>query len=640
MARLSIKQESVAVTSAVLAKLAEDQPVRQELPGGGRVRFDRRLPFICVYRRRGGEAGDSDAGTEELLETASTSLILPASPRGARIGRDLLQAIVETLASHFGSFLVVELWSAEPKPVKAKAETNGEARGGPRFEIVSTKHRAPRRTIEALAKSLSKLRLVRGKAQVGVSERERPAPPGMKSLLTSVELVESNSHLVGLAIEPIYRHPKSGEAFPSVVRSMRRGLGASMKHAFFAFTHRRAKVRPGHYATLGIKSIGRGVFTIDHQLAAIGRTFDLLLQATPVNAEAAWHEFRRSRFNSPPVFYYRPLTLDPLLLKRQLFTIPVEQVDDPTLAYLFRQKQDELDRQITLLTDVDSPRFLQESLQIYGGVSDWLLSQATELLDKVPAGSGDSVRGQLTPAEFAVEAENEFKFYRKQCPDFVATASVREDLFSGLMVSANELLIGGRLRVPRRRVNALLQHEVGTHLVTRFNGRQQPIKQLEVGLAGYDGLQEGLAVLAEYLVGGLSGLRMRILAARVVAARRMVEGASFIETFRMLDRDYQFSQRTAYTIAMRTYRGGGLTKDAVYLRGLLQILKYLREGGELEPLYLGKIASAHLPLVAELRMRNIIKPPALRPRYLDDPAAVEKMAGLRKGVAVIELLDS
>ena len=93
---------------------------------------------------------------------------------------------------------------------------------------------------------------------------------------------------------------------------------------------------------------------------------------------------------------------------------------------------------------------------------------------------------------------------------------------------------------------------------------------------------------------------MRVLAARVVAAQHMLDGASFIDTFRTLDRNYEFSQRTAYTIAMRIYRGGGLTKDAVYLRGLLQILRYLREGGELEPLFVGKIASAHLPLIAEL----------------------------------------
>ena len=101
-----------------------------------------------------------------------------------------------------------------------------------------------------------------------------------------------------------------------------------------------------------------------------------MLQATPVNAETAWREFRRSRFDKPPRFYYRPLAIDPTLLKRQLYLIPVERIDDPTLSYLFRQKQEELDRQITLLSDVDTPRFLPESLQIYGGVSDWLLAQA------------------------------------------------------------------------------------------------------------------------------------------------------------------------------------------------------------------------------------------------------------------------
>jgi uncharacterized protein (TIGR02421 family) len=280
-------------------------------------------------------------------------------------------------------------------------------------------------------------------------------------------------------------------------------------------------------------------------------------------------------------------------------------------------------------------------LQIYGGVSDWLLAQARELLDRVPVrGGGEAGRSQVEAAEFLRFAQQELHYYRQQAADFAATASVREDLFAGLMVSADQLLIGGRTRIPKRRVDALLQHEVGTHLVTRFNGRQQPFKQLEVGLAGYDGLQEGLAVLAEYLVGGLTRLRLRILAARVVAARQMVEGATFIDTFRMLEGDCEFARRTAYTIAMRTYRGGGLTKDAVYLRGLLQILKYLSDGGELEPLFIGKIAAAHLPLIAELRLRQILKPPVLRPRYLELPAAQERIARLRGGLTVLQLLEN
>jgi uncharacterized protein (TIGR02421 family) len=446
--------------------------------------------------------------------------------------------------------------------------------------------------------------------------------------------------LLGLAIRPEQRGKESPLINLHSLRTIRRGLNIALRHAFFTFAHQRTNAQPTHYV-LGRQSIVKAVLEVDHQLAAIGRSFDLLLQATPVNAESAWREFRRDRFEKPPVFYYRPLALDPLLLKRQLFTIPVERVEDPTLSYLFRQKQDELDRQITLLSDVDTPRFLHESMQIYGGVSDRLLSQAKELLDRVPTRSGEeAVRGQLSAAEFARRAEKELAYYRKQCSNFAATVSIREDMYAGMMVSADQLLIGGRTRIPKRRAEALLQHEVGTHLVTRYNGRQQPFQQLEVGLAGYDGLQEGLAVLAEFLVGGLSRFRTRVLAARVVAARQLVDGATFIDTFRLLDRTFEFSQRTAYTITMRVYRGGGLTKDAVYLRGLVQILKYLRSGGDLEPLYIGKVASAHLPLIAELRARGIIKPPALRPRYLDEPMALERIERLRDGLSVLELLES
>src|SRR5947207_15831138 len=118
----------------------------------------------------------------------------------------------------------------------------------------------------------------------------------------------------------------------------------------------------------------------------------------------------------------------------------------------------------------------------------------------------------------------------------------------------------------------------------------------------------------------------------------MLDGASFMDTFSALDRNYEFYQRTAYTIAMRLYRGGGLTKDAVYLRGLLQILRYLREGGELEPLFIGKVASAHLPMISELRMREIIKPAALRPLYLEARSAREKVERLMRSPKLMELV--
>jgi uncharacterized protein (TIGR02421 family) len=624
--------------AGVIADLLDEKPVRRDLPGGGSLHLDRRLPVLCVYRRR---AGGEDAGTDQLLASEPCYMIVPADPPAARRAIHLLRGVVQQLAGYFGSFLLIEIWSAPLLEAQDTATSldGDSAMVQSRFEIAAPAARITRVTIEALSKALGKEVLPFGGARIVLGGYECTAPLGAPPLLRPRELKAWNCFALGLAVRPVFREETRSEVNPTVLKSVRHHLHSALEQAYFAFTRKRMSLRLPHYHAPERRSVVQAVLDVDRQLTDIALSFDLLLQATPVNAESAWREFRRSRFEKPPIFYYRPLAVDPTLLKRQLYLIPVERIEDPTLSYLFHQKQEELDRQITLLTDVDSIRFLPESLQIYGGVSDWLLTHARELLDRVPIRSGvDSRRGQLSAFEFAQRAQQELGYYQQKCADFCATVAVREEMYAGMMVSGNQLLIGGKTRVPRGRVDALLQHEVGTHLVTRYNGHVQPFRQLEVGLAGYDGLQEGLAVLAEYLVGGLGRTRMRILAARVVAARHLLDGASFIDTFRTLDRNYEFSQRSAYTITMRIYRGGGLTKDAVYLRGLLQILRYLREGGELEPLFVGKLASAHLPLIKELSQRGIITSPALQPRYLDAPKAQRKLEKLRAGMKVLELL--
>ena len=66
------------------------------------------------------------------------------------------------------------------------------------------------------------------------------------------------------------------------------------------------------------------------------------------------------------------------------------------------------------------------------------------------------------------------------------------------MVSNGDvLLIGPEPGCRPARAEALLHHEVGTHVVTHVNGAHQPLQVLAVGLAGHDETQEGLAVLAE-----------------------------------------------------------------------------------------------------------------------------------------------
>jgi uncharacterized protein (TIGR02421 family) len=298
-------------------------------------------------------------------------------------------------------------------------------------------------------------------------------------------------------------------------------------------------------------------------------------------------------------------------------------VEDPTLAFLFREKRMELDRQLTMLLDRGKPAFLYGSLQLYGAVQPELVKLAKQILSSVSHRKRESSKDNLLDAKhFARQAKAEINYYRRRHPDLTTEVQVRNDV-AGVLVSQGHLLISESFSVPASRSEALLQHEVGTHVLTFLNGQAQPFKQLCYGLAGYDALQEGIAVLAEFLTGGLTRSRLRMLAGRVLAAHCLMEGASFVETFRVLNKTYGFKQQVAYGIALRVHRGGGLTKDSVYLQGLASLLDYIKDDGDLELLWIGKVALEHLPVIRELLTRKVLTPASLKPRYLNSKKAKE-----------------
>jgi uncharacterized protein (TIGR02421 family) len=265
-----------------------------------------------------------------------------------------------------------------------------------------------------------------------------------------------------------------------------------------------------------------------------------------------------------------------------------------------------------------------------------LAHTAEELLKTVPpqAPSAPSV----TAGAFADAAREELDRYRSHYPDFPSHVEVREDV-SELMVSFGRLLIPANAAFRPERVEPLLHHEIGTHVVTYQNGARQPLTLLTIGLPGYDETQEGLAVLAEYLTGGLDPRRLRVLAARVVAIGKMLEGAEFIEIFESLRSDHDIPTRTAWSIAIRVVVGGGSVQDAIYLRGIARILDALAEGRDLDVLFVGKLALDHVPLIQELLDREVLQPPWVRPRWLDVPGAQERLEKLRAGATVTDLYE-
>lgn len=624
----------------VCATLASDERVRRKLPGGGLLNIDRLLPFLLVYRRN---PQRRDAGTQSFIDSEASYLTAPGDAPVRKGLTRLVRRIAETTSARLGAFFIIEIWSAPDESLPAiRNEQTGELiLPSPYFRIHERAPKRPGPSVNDLIFALEQIHVHRQPAKVDVVLKGIAHPPGSHQLIENKEGLKINCFVVGLEILPIYRDPATGDVFPDVLRQLHLGVCRALRKSFFRFSLQRTNVRPQHYFALGRRRLSKLVWEVDHQLAEIGAKYSFLLQVTPINAETAWQEFEASGFEREPVFNYRPQVADPLLLKRQVIDVPTERIVDATMAHLLRQTQDELDRMATMLADIGTARFLPGSLQVFGGVEPSLLALAEEMLVRLRNGRKNNREGepQVSAKAFAKRATKEIQAYRRQHADFAAQAEVREDMYSGLMVSGGNLLIGRETSLPSHRVNALMAHEVGTHLVTFYNGKAQPLRLLSTGLAGYDALQEGLAVLSEFLVGGLTRGRLRMLAARVVAVHRLIAGAPFRETFALLSEEHGFEQRSAYTITMRVYRGGGLTKDAVYLRGLVEILEYLRCAGDLSMLFVGKLAVDHVPIVRELLLREVLHAPPLTPHYMSEPSVAKKLAALKKGLTVLQLVE-
>jgi uncharacterized protein (TIGR02421 family) len=631
---------AAAVIDDVCGRLRANRQVRQPLPGGGALHIDRLLPFLCVYRRN---PARRDEGTSRLVTSEASYLVAPGSARVRRGLTKLVARIAETAAGRLGSFLILEVWSADDEAVPRELDrlTAEPLLPRPAFRIMTQRPHRPEGAVATLEFALQQVRLHRQAAEVEVTLNTRPHPPGATPFLSEADKARIGCHVLGLEVRPVFRDPASGQVFDRNLRLLHRQISRALKKAFFAFALNRTTVCPEHYFSLGSSKLPNQVTAIDRQLADLSSQFKFILLCTPVNAERSWREFSDGGYRDAPRLSYRPLDADPLMLKRRLMKIRTERVDDPTLSYLLRQTQFELDRQITMLSDIGTPRFLPGSLQVFGRGDAKLCELARHILGRLPPQEDDEPgQTMLDARQFARLARSEIRHYHHQAAGFEARVLVRDDTYSGLLASGGNLLIGRESRIPQRRADALLQHEVGTHLVTWYNGSTQPLHLLRVGLAGYDALQEGLAVLAEYLVGGLSRGRMRTLAARVIAVDQLVREAPFADVFQELVDGFGFEPRTAYTITLRIFRGGGLTKDALYLRGLVEMIEYAGNGGDLQPLLVGKIAARHLPVVQELRLRGILRPPALQPRYLSLPEARRRLAGITPSTTVLDLIDT
>lgn len=373
----------------------------------------------------------------------------------------------------------------------------------------------------------------------------------------------------------------------------------------------------------------------DRELADIAAAYELLRVVQPENVDEAWEEFRSARFQRIPEFRYPEVALDASDLRRRLDRVDLTEVEDPALRYLLMEKREEIAREIALIEARDTPAFLATSMALFGPAQQPHLAAAEEIVGSPPSQESHSGDDELDARRCRGLIDDELDHYRSRDPTFSPNVEVADQ--PGFIASGGDLLFPKDLCLAPHRARALVQHEVGVHIVTYHNGSRQPLRLLMDGLSSYDEIQEAFGALAEYLVGGFSTVRLRTLAARLLAVGMVEDGADFLDVFHRLTKEAGFGDSASFQIAARICVSGGFTRDQIYLRGLMYLIEYLQAGGEVEPLYVGKVGHRELSVIRTLMRRGILSTPALVPRFLEMHEGRERLDSIRAGLGLQDL---
>jgi uncharacterized protein (TIGR02421 family) len=587
--------------------------LRETFATSGRIHVDRWLPFLVLHR--------SDAPEESI--SRRVALNSPAyliwSPADDAEAEGALELILGRLHEELGPVLLIELVDL---PAEERRKDSPHL---PPLEvgIAASRDVTARAAAEALANSVAKVKIGSHSAEPTTTVLQPPpiAADGADRLMVT--------------IPQIHRAP-DGRVYPQLTHQLAAQLIDCILCAAAAFIGEASKTPSPHPRSLGRSAFIAAALNADKKLDELAGSFDFLLSISPINTAEARERFFGNGEQRMPEFRYRPLTVDPDAVKRDLYAIDLSVVEDLLLERLLCQKRHEIDMQLTMLAVRNTSSFRPASMLLYGVVTPELLADARTILDRVKP--KPPVRKGHDAQEIAAAARELVAHYRSIDPRFEARVEVRDDV-SGLLVSGDKLMIASDSSIAADRLDPLLSHEISVHLLTYFNGATQGLTIFRTGLAGYDGIQEGLGVFAEWAVGGLTEGRLRLLAGRVISVDAMIRGATFVEVYRQLRDQFEFSRNTAFDITARVFRSGGLAKDAIYLKGYLAVINRIAAGASLDPFWLGKIAPDDVEAVDELLQRKLLHPPVFVPEFLGRQDSQRRIAALYGEAPLDRLLE-
>lgn len=349
------------------------------------------------------------------------------------------------------------------------------------------------------------------------------------------------------------------------------------------------------------------IFEIDANINRLVKNIELLKYINPLNIVAEKKKFFSAKYNYEPQFKYPKIRFNGYKLHRLFFSQRLERIDDEDIRLLYEDVIYVYSGLIECIQTIGQGRkFYYNSLKSFGTPTEKDLNNANFLLRF----ESDAIREDMQPQYSVEEAKQYFEEFSKRY-NFNYNIKISNNLSASAMVLNNSqtLVLKKSHSFSLNELRVLANHEIGVHMVTTFNGLSHPLKVFSNGFPNNVETQEGLAVYAEFMSNSLTVERLRELAFRVIAVDSLHKGYNFSDTFHLLHNQHKLNREKAFAITLRVHRGGGFTKDHLYLRGLRNIYKYAQAGGDLGLLLTGKVCMSYIPTIKKLQNLGLAMPP-------------------------------
>ncbi len=337
---------------------------------------------------------------------------------------------------------------------------------------------------------------------------------------------------------------------------------------------------------------------------------------TPLNLTEERETFLSAPANNP-TFDYPELPLKQLtvlLEEIKNVTFP-EQPTSQLENWIFKRRAAELELTLQLLLARGTSKMSLVTQELFNCRFD----EQTLKLAQVDAELEETFTSQETRTKEEVVSGLKEYLAQYEVYDWDISLSTQTDFYFRVKAQKKQILIGQNFNWDFTDFDTMLAHEIDGHVIRAINASHQTEPLLQKPLPFYIKTEEGLATfLGDYC--STSATLARKHHALKYLAGYLALTASFKNVFEFLA-DHGFTPELAFQRTFRLKRGfsdtsipGLFAKEAMYYEGMVEVKKFLDNGGNVHQLYAGKVGLEDLPLVT-LPEKQII--PERLTRYLN-----------------------